>query len=347
MSLGQDVRARIALHHCAAVGEHPSVNGRVWVHGAGLVHVGDRVRFDARDGPIELYAERGAEIRIGDDAVIRSGTSIEARRAITIGPRVCIEPDCKVLDCHLHALDQPMAIPEPRPVVVEAGVRLGPRAILLAGAHIPEGAAVAGGTVVRGERTRRPSSDAPVAAAVPPSRARSVLAGAARLIRLATASLRGRFFVRGVQRGGRLYAHGPVRVENQGTIRLGDRVVFVRGMVPTRLRCRPGATLEVGAGTTFGHGAVVEAHQAVRIGRGCMVASSVRLCDAGDRGVSPIVVGDGVWLAHGVVIEPGVTIGSGSVVSAGSVVRRDVPDRSLAMGNPARSVSLDLAGRPA
>jgi acetyltransferase-like isoleucine patch superfamily enzyme len=69
----------------------------------------------------------------------------------------------------------------------------------------------------------------------------------------------------------------------------------------------------------------------------------VRLCDrTADGEVRPIVLGDDVWVAHGAIIGPGVTIGEGSVVAAGSVVLSDVPPRSLAIGNPARAVSLDL-----
>ena len=40
----------------------------------------------------------------------------------------------------------------------------------------------------------------------------------------------------------------------------------------------------------------------------------------------------------GSVLCPGVTIGENALVGAGSVVTRDVPDRSIAMGNPARIV---------
>jgi maltose O-acetyltransferase len=152
----------------------------------------------------------------------------------------------------------------------------------------------------------------------------------------------GLIFVRSVQRHGRIYALGPVVVDNRGIIQLGDRVVFVRSMIPARLSCAPGATLEVGDRTGF-NSATVEAYGSIRIGRRCLLASGVRVCDKGPGGIAPIVIGDDVWLAHGVTIEPGVTVGNGSVVSAGSVVKRDVPPNSLAAGNPARSVSLALA----
>ena len=49
-------------------------------------------------------------------------------------------------------------------------------------------------------------------------------------------------------------------------------------------------------------------------------------------------IGENVWIGSGVIILPGVTIGKNSVIGAGSVVSRDIPENSLAMGNPCRVV---------
>jgi maltose O-acetyltransferase len=52
----------------------------------------------------------------------------------------------------------------------------------------------------------------------------------------------------------------------------------------------------------------------------------------------PVLIGDDVWIGTRALILPGVTIGSGAVVGAGSVVTGDIPERCLAVGNPARVI---------
>ncbi|MBI5493968.1 MAG: acyltransferase [Deltaproteobacteria bacterium] len=154
---------------------------------------------------------------------------------------------------------------------------------------------------------------------------------------------RAQLFLFGCALGTGVCASGALRVVGPGRIHVGDRVTFVGGVTPTELICHPGGALIIGEESLFNYGVSVESHGAVTIGRRCMLASYVRICDGARDGPRPITIEDDVWLAHGVIVEPGVTIGAGSVVSAGSVVTRDVLPGSLAAGNPARCMSLNLA----
>jgi len=48
----------------------------------------------------------------------------------------------------------------------------------------------------------------------------------------------------------------------------------------------------------------------------------------------PIVIGNNVWIGMNSVVLPGVKIGSNVVIGANSVVAKNIPDNSIAMGNP-------------
>jgi maltose O-acetyltransferase len=52
----------------------------------------------------------------------------------------------------------------------------------------------------------------------------------------------------------------------------------------------------------------------------------------------PISIGDDVWIGTRVIILPGVSIGSGVIIGSGAVVTKDIPDWSIAAGNPARVI---------
>jgi maltose O-acetyltransferase len=157
--------------------------------------------------------------------------------------------------------------------------------------------------------------------------------------------LRARAVLRGCELAGDVYAQGQVEVSGPGRICIGREVLFYRGIAPQRLACAAGAEIAIGDNTRFNYGASIKAAHAVRIGANCMIASFVTLDDSA---AAPIVIENNVWIAHGATIAPGVRIGHHSVVAAGSVVLRDVPADTLAIGNPARCVALDLlAGQKA
>lgn len=87
----------------------------------------------------------------------------------------------------------------------------------------------------------------------------------------------------------------------------------------------------------------------IKIGDNCFFAPNVSIYTAGhpihpyarNSGYEygkPVVIGDNVWVGGNVVICPGVTIGSNVVIGAGSVVCSDIPDWSVAVGNPCRVI---------
>lgn len=146
------------LRQRAELGTAPVIEGEVHIRGKGRVVVGHRVRFEAHQAPIDLHVGIGAEIVIGDGAVLQSGCSIEALASVRIGAGSKLCPFAKVLDNHHHDLEGDLQHrPSSVPVLVEEDVLLGPRAILLPGAHVGRGSVVGPATVI-GRRTP-PGSD--------------------------------------------------------------------------------------------------------------------------------------------------------------------------------------------
>lgn len=87
----------------------------------------------------------------------------------------------------------------------------------------------------------------------------------------------------------------------------------------------------------------------VTFGDNCLLAPNVAIYTAGhpihphsrnslyEYGID-VTIGDNVWIGGNAVICPGVTIGSNCVIGAGSVVTKDIPEWSIAAGNPARVI---------
>lgn len=81
----------------------------------------------------------------------------------------------------------------------------------------------------------------------------------------------------------------------------------------------------------------------VFIGPNCSFYTAIHPLDAKTRNegleyCKPINVGNNVWFGGNVVVLPDVTIGDNVVIGAGSVVTKNIPNNSLAVGNPAKVI---------
>lgn len=52
----------------------------------------------------------------------------------------------------------------------------------------------------------------------------------------------------------------------------------------------------------------------------------------------PVQIGKNCWIGAGVIVVPGITIGDNVVLGAGSIVTKNIPDNSVAVGNPCKVI---------
>ena len=86
----------------------------------------------------------------------------------------------------------------------------------------------------------------------------------------------------------------------------------------------------------------VEIGNNVFFGPGVQIYTATHPLDAIERRSvefsKPVSIGNDCWIGGNAVICPGVKIGNGCVIGAGAVVTKDIPNNSLAVGNPAKVI---------
>lgn len=113
--------------------------------------------------------------------------------------------------------------------------------------------------------------------------------------------------------------------------------------------CDYGCFIHMGRNVFLNYGCKLVDGGAIRIGNdvligpGCTIATANHAVNPVRRGqgymrLKPVTIEDNVWIGAGVMICPGVTIGKNSVIGAGSVVTKDIPEDSVAVGNPCKVV---------
>jgi acetyltransferase-like isoleucine patch superfamily enzyme len=131
-------------------------------------------------------------------------------------------------------------------------------------------------------------------------------------------------------------------------LRLAAGVLVSRGV---QIKSKGGA-ISLGRDVTIGDGSTVISQTGIFIGDGVAVAHACHIAGgtfamqefskpAPQRkttSAGPISIGSGSWLATGVLVLDGVKIGENSIVSAGSVVSRNVSERCVVSGNPAKKI---------
>lgn len=137
---------------------------------------------------------------------------------------------------------------------------------------------------------------------------------------------------------------------------IGPQVTLSAGMAPGQ-QCISDPVVRIGDRCLIGKGSGIVGHFSIEIGDDVWTGHHVYVTDQnhGYRDISvpisrqtmperPVTIGDGSWIGHGTVILPGAAIGAHVTIGANSVVTGVIPDRSVAVGNPAKVIKRYVDG---
>lgn len=108
-----------------------------------------------------------------------------------------------------------------------------------------------------------------------------------------------------------------------------------------------GKNIHIGKNVFVNSGCKFQDQGGIFIGDGVLIGHNVVLATLNHdmspekrRGMypKPIRIGKNVWIGSNSTVLPGVTVGDNAVIGAGSVVTKDIPENTVAAGNPARVI---------
>ncbi len=106
---------RSAKNHSVTV----RVTGKPYITNTGSLYVRPRVQLVSNVAALELATGHGAVLEIGERTFVNYGTSILAKRSISIGPDCRVGTHCVIRDCEHHPVDDDVgACPSCAPIVI-------------------------------------------------------------------------------------------------------------------------------------------------------------------------------------------------------------------------------------
>lgn len=138
---------------------------------------------------------------------------------------------------------------------------------------------------------------------------------------------------------------------NFNDIEIEVSVALDRGVV---LLCsgdpNPHPKIFIDSQTYINRNTFIDASFSITIGKLCAIGPNCYITDhdhGTDLSLSPLEqpliskptsIGNRVWLGANVTVLKGVTIGNDAVIGAGSVVTKDIPEKAIAVGVPAKVI---------
>ncbi len=155
------------------------------------------------------------------------------------------------------------------------------------------------------------------------------------------------FLGKGVDLGPRARVTGRrPRVRNSGRMAIGPHVRIHGRQFPVSLTTGASGRLAIGHRVMINQGTTIHAEESVTIADDVLLSDLVAIYDTDFHAVDetakvrvlPVRIDKNAWVGRSAMILPGVHIGEHAVVAAGAVVTKDVPERTVVAGNPARVI---------
>lgn len=135
-------------------------------------------------------------------------------------------------------------------------------------------------------------------------------------------------------------------IHGGGLLKIGKDTIFDSRLCRHQIRVSDGAVLRIGRGVYLNEGVDIAAYMHIEIGDLTRLAPHVCIMDYDFHDITPdrparkepIKIGYNVWIGTKCVILRGSSIGDHSIIGAGSVVKGHIPDRCIAVGNPAQVI---------
>ena len=152
------------------------------------------------------------------------------------------------------------------------------------------------------------------------------------------------------QIGNHTIVFDPMRIDNPHSISLHDNIFISNGSWLIG-NSNKKETLIVHDGVNVGNHVHIVALSCVEIEKSVLIADKVFITDSTHtyeninfpikdqcmKEVAKVIIGEGSWIGENVCVL-GCSIGRHCVIGAGTIVTHDIPDYSVAVGNPAQVI---------
>jgi len=153
--------------------------------------------------------------------------------------------------------------------------------------------------------------------------------------------------------GSLFYIHGQSTIVGGEYMNIGNNVSIGKRAILTawkNLENKP--QLIIGDKTIIGDDCHITMANKINIGSNVLMGKKITITDnSHGKGLDiqnieppierelyskgPVYIGNNVWIGDKATILPGVTIGDNSIIGANSVITKNIPENSIAVGNPA------------